>query len=44
MLKDALGTGVMNELTASHQALGHRNFTPGAESLRHIGGMDRLGN
>ena len=45
MLKDALGTGVMNELTAPHQALGHRDFAPGTESIRHISpvaGGDRL--
>ena len=39
MLKDALGAGVMNELSARDQAFGHHNLAPGAQSIGRIGGV-----
>jgi hypothetical protein len=33
MLKDALGAGVVNELAAGDQALGHGHLAPGAQAV-----------
>ena len=43
VLEDAFGTGIVNELFASNEALFHRDLAPGAETVgqfrqRYVGG------
>ncbi len=38
MLKHALGAGIVNELAACDQTLGHGDLAPGAETFRQFSG------
>lgn len=41
MLKHALGAGIVNELAAGDQTLGHGDLAPGAETFRQFSGRRR---